>query len=101
AKVHDSVPPGQTWCLFSYWRSSMSPEDSRNQRAMLVEGLSRRGAACEPILTATLMAHYRTDDQNRMRGEPWMFASGAVRVELAAWFCSRFRRPVAFWGDAT
>jgi hypothetical protein len=44
-----------------------------------------------------MIAHYRTDEA-RTSLEPWIFATGGVQIELAAWFCSQFRRPVGFWG---
>jgi hypothetical protein len=46
-----------------------------------------------------MMAYY-TDEPLTLL-EPWLFATGNVRLGLASWLCWRFRRPVAFWGDRT
>lgn len=99
--AHALVLPGQSWCLFSYWRCTMTPEESWKQHSMLVEGLTRPCTSGEPMRVHTMMAHYLVDDVQRTRFEPWMFATGSVRLGLVAWLCSRFRRPLAFWGEGT
>lgn len=99
-EAYASVPCGQSWCLFSYSRDEMSFDEMAAQHAHIVDGLGRKNGTCDPIRLQTMMAHYRTDEA-RTRVEPWMFATGSVRRDLVAWFCSRFRRSVAFWGDGT
>lgn len=98
--VHASVPTGQSWCLFSYSRDGISWDEAAEQHARIVDGLDRTSGSCGPIRVQSMMAHYGADDSH-LRLEPWIFAAGNVRIGLVAWFCSRFRRPVAFWGDAT
>jgi hypothetical protein len=78
----------------------MSFDEMADQHAHIVNGLARTDGACDPIRLQTMMAHYRTD-AGRTRVEPWMFATGSVRRDLVAWFCWRFLRSVAFWGDGT
>ncbi len=97
-EAYASVPCGESWCLFSYARDEMSFDEMATQHSSIVDGLGRADAPCGRIRVQTTIAHYRTDTA-RTRLEPWLFAAGKVRVELAAWFCSRFQRPVAFWGD--
>lgn len=96
--AYAAVADGQTWCLFSYARAEMSAEESSNQHAMLIDGLSRPSCACDSTRVLTMVAHYRADGVFT-RWEPWLFVIGNVRLGLAAWLCSRFGRPTAFWGD--
>ena len=98
SEAHASVLRGESWGLFAYSQYMMSLEKTAKQHAMIVDGLGRASGIFAPIRVQTMMAHYR-DDEAGTRLEPWMFATGGVRVELVAWFCTRFRRPVAFWGD--
>lgn len=94
SEAYASVPYGESWCLFSYSRHEMSFDEMAEQHGFIVDGLS---LGRDPMRAQTMMAHYCTHD-DRTRLEPWMFATGRIRAELAAWLCSRFRRPVAFWG---
>jgi hypothetical protein len=98
SEAYASVLCGQSWCLFSYARDEMSFDEMAEQHAHIIDGLDRRDGACDPIRLQTMMAHYRTNGAST-RLEPWMFATGSVRRDLVAWFCFRFRRPIAFWGD--
>lgn len=96
-EAYASVVFGESWGLFNYSRDAMSLEETAEQHAMIVEGLGRANDVA-PIRVQTMMARYR-DEGAGTRVEPWMFMTGGVRVELVAWCCSRFGRPLAFWGD--
>jgi hypothetical protein len=76
----------------------MSLDEMAEQHAFILEGLGRDGGGRPLIRLQTMMAHYRAGEA-RTRLEPWMFATGTIRVGLADWLCWRFDCRVAFWGD--